>query len=82
MIEKYVRIAERAEWLGITNRSRITILLDIESADKHYNLRLDDFLGATDKEFTHDFCGIAKHIDRSVYPAKFDDCFTPRFGNC
>jgi len=79
MIEVYIKIAERAEWLGITNRSRVTILLDLESADKQYALRLNDFLSANDNEFTHDFCGIANHIDRSVYPAKFDDCFTPRF---
>ena len=36
--------------------------MDIDSADRKFNLRLDDFLKANDFDFAHDFIGIQKNI--------------------
>lgn len=53
-------------------------MMDIESADKQFNLRLDDWLNADDENFFHDFFGIITESDRSTYPCTFG-LFVPRF---
>ena len=40
--KKYVKIAERAEKEGLYHGDRLNLLMDIESADLKFNLRLDD----------------------------------------
>ena len=77
--EMYVKIAERAEELGIYHGERITLLMDIESADKAFNMRLEDWLNADNFNFAHDVAGIVNNIDRSKYPATEFHCFLPRF---
>lgn len=76
---KYQEIITRAEKLGIYTGERLDALMDIESADLHFNLRLDDWLNADDFNFSHDFSGIANNIDRSTYPATEFNNFVPRF---
>lgn len=75
--EKTIKIIERAEAMGIGIGDRITRILDMENADKEFNLRLDEFLNADDTNFIHDFCGIQAHMDRKNM--KMGDCFVPRF---
>lgn len=54
---KYVKICERAERMKIDTGDRMGALMDIESADKKFNMRLDDWLQADDFNFAHDYCG-------------------------
>lgn len=42
--QKYVEIAKRAENEGLYGGERISLLMDIESADQRFHLRLDDWL--------------------------------------
>ena len=74
----YVKIAERAEQMGIYNGERMTLLIDIESADNAFNLRLEDWLNADNFNFAHDIVGIVNNIDRSKFPAEIHR-FLPRF---
>lgn len=73
----YVKIAQRAEGMGY-NGERRTLLMDIESADKTFNMRLEDWLNADDFNFAHDIYGIVNNIDRSKFPAEIHR-FLPRF---
>lgn len=76
---KYVEICKRAEDAGLCHDERITVLMDIESADKKFNLRLDDWLNADNENFTHDFVEINKNIVRETFPATDFGFFVPRF---
>ena len=79
-IEMYAKICQRAEKIGFSSgESRIGALMDIESADIKFNLRLDDWLNADDFNFAHDYCGIKNCIVRSEFPAKDFGLFVPRF---
>lgn len=78
-IMKYVEICERAEKLGIRQGDRMGAMMDIESADKKFNLRLDEWLKADDFNFAHDFCGIQNNIQRESFPATDFGLFIPRF---
>lgn len=75
----YVKIAERAEELGIYHGERHTLLMDIESADNAFNMRLEDWLNADNFNFAHDIVGIVNNIDRSKFPATEFSRFLPRF---
>ena len=80
---KYVAIAERAENEGLYKGERISLLMDIESADGVFNLRLDDWLNADKFNFAHDLWGIMDNIVRDNFPATDFGFFVPRFaGNC
>ena len=76
---KYVKICERAERMKIDTGDRMGALMDIESADKKFNMRLDDWLQADDFNFTHDYCGIQNNIKRGEFPATDFGFFLPRF---
>ena len=76
--EMYVKICERAESLGY-NGERISLMMDIESADKKFNLRLDEMLNADNFNFIHDVTGIINNIARDEYPATDFGLFVPRF---
>jgi hypothetical protein len=75
----YVKLAQRAEGMGIYNGERITLLMDLENADNKFNLRLNELLGADDFNFAHDIVGIVNNIDRNN-PTEFN-YFVPRFAN-
>ena len=78
--EKYVAICERAEGMNISAGDRLSHLMDIESADMKFNLRLDDWLNADDENFAHDFCGIYNHANRATgFPVADFNEFLPRF---
>lgn len=78
---KYVKICERAEELIISDikSERFQALMDIESADKKFNLKLDELLKADDIDFMHDYCGIRGYIKRTEFPATDFGSFVPRF---
>lgn len=73
------KICTRAEKLGISKGTRMTAMLDLNLADKHWHLRLQEWLAAPDFDFIHDFVGIQNHIDR--INKTFDNRFLPRFAS-
>lgn len=77
--EKYVEIAKRAEKDELYNGERINLIMDIESADLKFVLRLDDLLNADKFNFAHDICGIINNINRTEYPTTDFGSFVPRF---
>lgn len=78
---KYVEIMLRATVLGLMQESEaIDRMMDIESADRKFNLRLDDWLAADNFNFWHDFTGIVTYINRdNGFPATDFGFFVPRF---
>lgn len=81
---KLVKICERAEEkfgkTVINNRygERFNRMMDLQSADEIFNLRLDEFLVANDEDFYHDVFGIWTESNRETYPCTFG-LFVPRF---
>ena len=77
----YVKIAQRAEGMDLYKGERMTFLMDIESADEMFNLRLEDLLNADDFNFAHDIVGIVNNINRKEFPSKDFGLFVPRYAN-
>lgn len=77
-MELYVKICEKAEQRGY-NGERVTLLMDIESADKKFNLRLEEMLADDGYDFVHDIQGILDNIVRDTFPATDFGCFVPRY---
>lgn len=75
----YVKIAERAEKENLYKGERDELLMDIESADLKFNLRLTEWLNADKFNFAHDLYGIINHIVRENFPATDFGFFVPRF---
>ena len=75
---KYAKICERAEKMKISTSERVSAMMDVESADKKFNMRLDDWLNADDFNFAHDYCGIQNNINRNEFPATDFGYFLPR----
>ena len=76
----YVEIAKRAEEMELYHGERMTLLMDLESADNTFNLRLEDLLNADNFNFAHDVVGIVNNINRAEFPATDFGLFVPRFG--
>lgn len=77
--KKYASICARAKAMGIMWGDAVGALMDIESADKKFNLRLDEFLEADNFNFAHDFIGIQNNIVREHFPATDFGYFIPMF---
>lgn len=77
--EKYILICQRAEKNENYTGERMNLMMDIESADTVFNLRLDDWLNADDFNFFHDLFGIVNNIVRNSFPATDFGFFVPRF---
>ncbi|MCL2062055.1 MAG: hypothetical protein FWH03_05465 [Firmicutes bacterium] len=76
--KKLGAIRKRAAMLDLCHITEsMQLEMDMELAFKYFNLNLDKLLRADDLNFTHDICGIQKHINRQT--KTFDDCFVPRF---
>lgn len=75
--EIMLKICKRAEEMGITRTKRITLFMDLDHANEEFDLRLGELLEASNLDFTHDICGIQRHIDRST--GKMGDLFVPRY---
>lgn len=78
---KYVDIMCRATVMGLMLPDEdVDRMMDIESADMKFNLRLDDWFDADDFNFAHDFIGIKYNINReNGFPATDFGLFIPRF---
>jgi hypothetical protein len=75
----YVKVAQRAENMGLYTGERFSLLMDIEHADRAFNLRIEDWLNADDFNFAHDVIGIVNNINRRN-PTDFN-LFVPRFAS-
>ncbi len=75
----YARICKRAYDLNCIRATFLDALMDVESADRFFNLDLDGWLKASDEDFVHDFCGIRDNIVRDGFPATDFGMFLPRF---
>lgn len=75
--ETIVKIAERAENMGISKSTRMTLLMDLECATEQFNLRLSDLLNSPAVDFTHDIYGIQANFNRRT--KKMENCFVPRY---
>lgn len=75
----YVELVKRAEKQGFYSGDRLTLLMDIESADKAFNIRLEEWLTADDVNFGHDILGIIGNVNRSSFPSIDFGHFVPRF---
>lgn len=58
---------------------RLSLMMDLDVANKQFNLRLTELLEADNFNFTHDILGIQNNIDRKT--KTFINCFVPRFAN-
>ena len=79
--QKIYEISLRAKQL-FPEIDRVTIMIDIENADKQFNLRLDELLNADEYEFAHDICGIYKNMERDIESPNYGrvgNLFVPRF---
>lgn len=80
---KYATIMARATVMGLMKEDEdVERMMDIESADKKFKLRLDDWLEADKFNFAHDFVGIRDNINReNGFPATDFGFFVPRFAS-
>ena len=76
---KYGAICARAKAMGIMQGDAIGAIMDIDSADQRFNLRLDEFLEADNFNFAHDFIGIQENIVRGNFQETDFGYFVPRF---
>lgn len=72
-------IYKKAIILGLDHDDLTSTMMDLISADFTFNLRLRDWLGADDFNFSHDWNGIRNSIVRDEYPSKDFGLFVPRF---
>ncbi len=71
------KIVERADNLNLLYDDRISLMMDLDVANKEFDLRLNELLEADEFNFSHDICGIQNNIDRTT--KTFMNCFVPRF---
>ena len=75
------KIADRAGSAIVkASGGRMTFMMDMLAADGvngNAPIDFDALLAADDFNFTHDVCGIARHMDRST--GKLGNHFSPRF---
>lgn len=84
-IETIMKIIDRADSLGLIENDidNLTLLMDIEAANKKFNLDLNSWLNTPDTaDFMNDFEGIENNIDGTLgfENTQFND-FIPRFLN-
>lgn len=72
-------IVKRAQSMGIARGSQFTQVMDMEAADKQFNLRLDELAKADDFNFAHDFRQIQEHMNRET--GRIEGFFVPRFAS-
>jgi hypothetical protein len=75
--EVLAKILDRADDKHLLTFDRLSLMMDLECAMKEFNLSLDELLNADDFNFTHDICGIQRHINRRTM--EFENFFVPRF---
>lgn len=79
-MELYSKVIKRAEMEGDVIFDKLSALMDVESADMKFNLRLEEWITADAFNFMHDWNGIQDNINRSNgFPAEDFGLFVPRF---
>lgn len=74
IVDRWYRMGKGA----LKSSDKLAMSMDITACHANGNpLRLADLLRADNFNFTHDVCGIARHIDRNT--SKLADGFTPRY---
>lgn len=76
-MEIMIKIAERAERMGLLASDRFTFMMDLSHANEEFNLRLTDLANADDFNFAHDIVGIQNNINRTE--GKMMNMFVPRY---
>lgn len=81
--ELITKVLDRAAAMGLITRryTRQTALMDLDSCMENGvdTLDLAKLWAFPPFDFTHDFCGIGRHMDRSqTWPGKLGGCFLPR----
>ena len=67
------QIVGRADNLGLLMDDRLSLMMDLDVANKQFNLRLTELLESDNFNFTHDILGIQNNIDRKT--KTFINCF-------
>lgn len=75
--ELIMKIVERADEMNLMAFDRLSLSMDLETAHKEFNLRLEEFLKADRYNFAHDIVGIQNNINR--LERKMKGFFVPRF---
>ena len=70
-------IVSRAEEKQLLHFGRLSLMMDLEVANRTFHLRLQELLEADDFNFAHDIVGIQNNIDRQS--KTFRDLFIPRY---
>lgn len=71
------KILDRADQLGLLIQPRDEHMMDLEACHASgCPMEFQRFLDADDFNFTHDFCGIYRHINRKT--GKLENMFHPR----
>lgn len=70
------KVCDRAEAMRASQTSRITLFMDIDNANKQFDLK-PELLEADDQNFAHDIVGIQNGMDRSQ--GKVTNFFLPRY---
>ena len=77
--ETIMKIIDRAVVKNLLMFDRLSLKMDLDTAIKEFNLKVDELLAADDFNFAHDIVGIQNHIDRST--KTFINHFLPRYAN-
>lgn len=75
-----MKIVDRAQRAGLVRRGDGIMSISMDLSATHANgcpMDFDRMLEADDFNFAHDYCGIARHLDRAT--GKLTDHFLPRF---
>ena len=56
---------------------KLSMMMDISTADEDYPLKLQELLDADDGNFYHDLIGIGNNLNRQT--KKLENCFIPRY---
>lgn len=73
------KITERAEKEELLANDRLSLIMDLEVANKEFDLKLEKLLNADLQDFSHDIIKIQTHLDRAN--KKFEKGFVPRYAN-
>lgn len=77
-IELTMKIVNRA-WvkMEMNYKDKLSMVMDIEAANKDCPMDLQRLLEADDCNFYHDIIGIGNYLNRQT--KKLENCFCPRF---
>ncbi len=77
-INLIMKIVDRA-WgkMSVNYKDRLSMIMDIELANKDCPMDLEKLLKADDYNFYHDLIGIGNYLNRQT--KKLENCFYPRF---